>query len=61
MKSFDCVIIGGGMVGASCALSLAQLGLTVAIVEKNEPCAFSPDQNIDFTCFCNFSFHLNIY
>ncbi len=47
MKTFDCVIVGGGMVGAASALSLAQLGLTVALIEKNQPLAFSLEQNFD--------------
>mgnify|MGYP005811562189 CR=1 FL=1 len=34
MEQFDCVVIGGGMVGAASALSLAELGLKVALVEK---------------------------
>ena len=37
MKEFDCIIVGGGMVGAACALSLAQLGLSIALIEKNQP------------------------
>jgi len=48
MKNFDCVIVGGGMVGAASALSLAQLGLTVAIVEQNIPTKYSPEQDFDF-------------
>lgn len=32
--SFEAVIIGGGIVGASCTLALARSGLRVAIVEK---------------------------
>ena len=48
MKNFDCVVVGGGMVGAASALSLAQLGLTVAIVEQNIPTKYSPEQNFDF-------------
>jgi 2-octaprenyl-3-methyl-6-methoxy-1,4-benzoquinol hydroxylase len=47
MDKFDCVIIGGGMVGAASALSLAQLGLTVAIVERVKPKSFSPEQVFD--------------
>ena len=47
MKNFDCVVIGGGMVGAASALSLAHLGLTVAIVEQVIPKKYSPEQNID--------------
>ena len=46
-KQFDCVIIGGGMVGAASALTLAQLGLTVAVIEPFEPKAFSPTQALD--------------
>jgi 2-octaprenyl-3-methyl-6-methoxy-1,4-benzoquinol hydroxylase len=47
MKNFDCVVVGGGMVGASSALALAQLGLTVALVEQHEPQNFSKDQRFD--------------
>ncbi|GHE85084.1 FAD-dependent oxidoreductase [Thalassotalea profundi] len=47
MKTFDCIIIGGGMVGASSALSLAQLGLKIAVIEKVEPFAFSIEQAFD--------------
>jgi len=47
MKHFDCVIIGGGMVGAASALTLAQLGLRVALVEQFEPEPYSPEQSLD--------------
>jgi 3-demethoxyubiquinol 3-hydroxylase len=47
MKSVDCVVVGGGMVGAASALSLAQLGLSVVLVEKMPPPEFSLDQPID--------------
>ncbi|MBU2893990.1 FAD-dependent monooxygenase [Colwellia sp. D2M02] len=47
MEHFDCVVIGGGMVGAASALTLAQLGLRVAVVEKYQPKAFSPTQSVD--------------
>jgi 3-demethoxyubiquinol 3-hydroxylase len=47
MDKFDCVIIGGGMVGAASALSLAQLGLKVAIVEKVKPNSFESEQPYD--------------
>jgi 2-octaprenyl-3-methyl-6-methoxy-1,4-benzoquinol hydroxylase len=47
MKNFDCVIVGGGMVGAASALSLAQLGLKVAVVEVSHPKPFSPEQALD--------------
>jgi 2-octaprenyl-3-methyl-6-methoxy-1,4-benzoquinol hydroxylase len=47
IKTFDCVVVGGGMVGAASALSLVQLGLTVALVEKYQPQAFSIEQPLD--------------
>ena len=48
MKNFDCVVVGGGMVGAASALSLAQQGLTVAVVEQKIPIKYSPEQSFDF-------------
>jgi len=47
MKNFDCVVVGGGMVGAASALSLAQLGLTVALIEHHEPTNFTKEQSFD--------------
>ena len=47
MKNFDCVVVGGGMVGAASAISLAQLGLTVAIVEQQIPTQYLPEQSLD--------------
>jgi 2-octaprenyl-3-methyl-6-methoxy-1,4-benzoquinol hydroxylase len=47
MNDFDCVIVGGGMVGAACALSLANLGLDVAIVEQYQPEDFDRSQTLD--------------
>ena len=47
MNQFDCVVVGGGMVGAASALSLAALGLKVAIIEKSAPELFSPEQAFD--------------
>jgi len=47
MKNFDCVIVGGGMVGAASALSLARLGLTVALIERTKPLDFSSEQPFD--------------
>jgi 2-octaprenyl-3-methyl-6-methoxy-1,4-benzoquinol hydroxylase len=47
MKYYDCVVVGGGMVGAASALSLAQLGLRVALVEQSEPEPYSEEQNSD--------------
>ncbi len=47
MEHFDCVVVGGGMVGATSALTLAQLGLQVALVEKFSPKDFSTEQALD--------------
>ncbi|MDO6428927.1 FAD-dependent oxidoreductase [Thalassotalea sp. 1_MG-2023] len=47
MDQFDCVVVGGGMVGAASALTLAELGLTVAVIEKHQPKAFEPSQPFD--------------
>jgi 2-octaprenyl-3-methyl-6-methoxy-1,4-benzoquinol hydroxylase len=47
MNNFDCVVIGGGMVGAATALSLANLGLTVAVIEQHSPKTFQPEQDFD--------------
>lgn len=47
MKHFDCVVIGGGMVGAASAVSLAQLGLKVAVIEPFKAQAFSQQQPFD--------------
>lgn len=47
MKSFDCIVVGGGMVGAASALALAELGLTVAVIEQTEPPNFTKEQALD--------------
>jgi 2-octaprenyl-3-methyl-6-methoxy-1,4-benzoquinol hydroxylase len=47
MKQFDCVVVGGGMVGAASALSLAEVGLKVAVIERSAPLAYLPEQNFD--------------
>ena len=47
VKKFDCIVIGGGMIGAASAVSLAQLGLTVAVVEKFAPKSFLAEQVLD--------------
>lgn len=47
MKKYDCIIVGGGMVGASCALTLAQLGLRIALVDKVKPKVFQAEQSFD--------------
>jgi 2-octaprenyl-3-methyl-6-methoxy-1,4-benzoquinol hydroxylase len=47
MNHFDCVVIGGGMVGAASALSLAELGLKIAVIEQKTPHDYSPEQAFD--------------
>jgi glycine oxidase len=37
MKKFDVAIAGGGLIGASIALELAQAGLRVAVFDRQEP------------------------
>ncbi len=39
----DIAVVGGGVVGAACALALARLGLEVALVEGREPPRWSPE------------------
>ncbi|HEX7802927.1 MAG TPA: UbiH/UbiF family hydroxylase [Pseudoxanthomonas sp.] len=40
-RRLDIAVVGGGVVGAACALSLAKLGLEVALVEGREPAHWS--------------------
>lgn len=40
----DAAIVGGGVVGAACALALAKLGLDVALIEGREPRRWAADQ-----------------
>ncbi len=40
----DAVIVGGGVVGAACALALTDAGLSVALVEGHEPARWHADQ-----------------
>ncbi|MGJ4729990.1 FAD-dependent oxidoreductase, partial [Luteimonas sp. SDU101] len=37
----DVVVVGGGVVGAACALALAQAGLDACLVEARRPPAWS--------------------
>lgn len=37
LGTYDCLIIGGGIVGLSCFLKLSQQGLKVAVFDKNMP------------------------
>jgi 2-octaprenyl-3-methyl-6-methoxy-1,4-benzoquinol hydroxylase len=39
----DAVIVGGGIVGAACALALAQQDLQVVLIEAHDPQPWSPD------------------
>lgn len=38
----DAVVVGGGVVGAACALALAKLGLDVVLAEAREPARWEP-------------------
>ncbi|PJK12117.1 2-octaprenyl-3-methyl-6-methoxy-1,4-benzoquinol hydroxylase [Lysobacteraceae bacterium NML120232] len=40
----DVIVVGAGVVGAACALSLASVGLDVALVEAGVPARFSAQQ-----------------
>lgn len=46
-KTFDAVVVGGGMVGAATALGLALQGLTVAVIEDQAPRPYAADDAID--------------
>ncbi|MBE8167467.1 MAG: 2-octaprenyl-3-methyl-6-methoxy-1,4-benzoquinol hydroxylase [Shewanella sp.] len=43
----DIVIVGGGMVGAAAAIGLAQLGLSVTVVEHFLPQSYDAEQPLD--------------
>ena len=47
MKNFDCVVIGGGMIGAASAVALANLGLKIALVELSPCHEFSVQSSFD--------------
>ncbi|MDO7086423.1 FAD-dependent monooxygenase [Pseudocolwellia sp. AS88] len=47
MKNFDCVVIGGGMIGAASAVALANLGLKIALVELSPCHEFSAQSSFD--------------
>jgi 3-demethoxyubiquinol 3-hydroxylase len=44
---YDVLVVGGGMVGAAAAVGLAQLGLSVALVESRRPEAYDDSQALD--------------
>ena len=43
-KAYDVIIVGGGMVGAACALAAAQQGLQTALLERQAPQNKRPDE-----------------
>lgn len=43
----DVLVVGGGMVGAACALGFAKQGKSVALVEAHQPAPFAKDQPMD--------------
>ncbi len=45
--NFDIAVVGGGMVGASFALKLAQAGLSVVLLEKHPAKAVTKDESFD--------------
>ncbi|QTD42751.1 FAD-binding oxidoreductase [Sporosarcina sp. Te-1] len=52
-KTYDAVVIGGGMSGALTALSLITAGLTVAVVDKNDFAAGSTAANTGLLQYSN--------
>ena len=49
MEKFDCLIIGGGMVGATTAVALAELGLKIALVDTHKPEPELLDESASYT------------
>lgn len=47
MIKVDCLIVGGGMIGAASALALSDLGLTIAMVEAKAAPIFDKEQAFD--------------
>lgn len=42
MAHYECVVVGGGLIGATAALGLAQQGRSVALLEAQRPLPFIP-------------------
>lgn len=47
LESFDIIVVGAGMVGASAALALAQQGHKIAIIEHGQEHIFNTNQDYD--------------
>lgn len=47
---FDVVIVGGGIIGTAASISLRQLGLKVAIIEKSDLSNFKPGESLSPEC-----------
>lgn len=46
-QSIEVAVVGGGMVGAACALGLANSGFRVAVIEHQAPAEFRPSSTPD--------------
>ena len=46
-EEYDVILVGGGMVGAACAIGLAQKNFRVAVIEAHPPKPFDPQQSCD--------------
>ena len=44
-RRVDVAVVGGGVVGAACALALSRQGLQVTLIERSEPAAWTHDEH----------------